>query len=873
MSKKPSGSEYRKRARERNERESALLNKIHRLDDFFNKPETPSCSAETLPVVTGTERNVVSEDSGVIVEVEVIQQPASATATDVSDTTTEIAPVHVPSPPSTEQIADVGHQLQDCVPANKEVTDSKNLDDPALWLVNEALREYFAVHSINQNDSGDFSQSKRQYSDQNRYLNKACFFKKLVNGEIVKRTHLVYSKSTGYVYCAPCKLYGGTTALATCGFNDWKNSHKIQEHDNSLEHRECVNKYLTRMNAHQRIDAKLLEQHQVEVKYWRDVLSRVVEVVKYLTSRGLPFYGENEILGSTSNGNFLGCIELLCKFDPFMADHVARFGNKGKGVPSYLSSTIVNEFITLLADNVKSKIASDIKNSKYFSIIVDSTPDVSNVDQLTFVIRFVAPDGSPNERFITFIPNCGHKGEDMEKAVINTLESLNLNISDCRGQSYDNASNMSGCYKGLQNRIKEQNPLAHYVPCAAHSLQLVGSTAAESSSSSVEYFALAQQMYNFFHSSTHRWEILLSQYDKECLTVKTLSKTRWSARADASKAMHKSYKQIIAALQDITSNEENKKDVRLEAKQLIEKLQSLEMTMMICFWNKVLMKFHDISVRLQSEDGDLDQTSLSYELLESFLSSLRNEEQFSNFESEAKLMCNSQEYKQDNTRKKKPKIPFGESKEGHTEFDGRKSFLINCYYKAIDTLLGQLTRRKSIYVTLRDSFNFLWNLNKIESSILKEKATKLMNEYSTDLDDSFPDECLYLQKFLKDDNTFYEEENVLSDRMEEKKKVKPTGTKAYRLLKHVKTLKLESLFPNVEVALRIFLSMAVSNCSGERSFSALTRVKNYLRSTLRQEKLQALALLFIESDYVQLVPFDDLIDAFASSKARKKDFV
>ncbi|KAG8258689.1 hypothetical protein J6590_025855 [Homalodisca vitripennis] len=126
MSKKPSGSEYRKRVRERNERESALLNKIHRLDDFFNKPETPSCSAETLPVVTGTERNVVSEDSGVIVEVEVIQQPASATATDVSDTTTEIAPVHVPSPPSTEQIADLGHQLQDCVPANKEVTDSKS---------------------------------------------------------------------------------------------------------------------------------------------------------------------------------------------------------------------------------------------------------------------------------------------------------------------------------------------------------------------------------------------------------------------------------------------------------------------------------------------------------------------------------------------------------------------------------------------------------------------------------------------------------------------------------------------------------------------------------------------------------------------------
>lgn len=163
------------------------------------------------------------------------------------------------------------------------------------------------------------------------------------------------------------------------------------------------------MNVACRIDSKLVEQYHIEVQYWRNVLLRVVEVVKFLTSRGLPFHGENEILGTTNNGNFLGCIELLCKFDPFMADHVARFGNKGRGVPSYLSSTTVNEVILQLADHVTAEIVADIKTAKYFSIIVDSTPDISNVDQLTFVIRYVAPDGSPNERFLTFIPNSGHK--------------------------------------------------------------------------------------------------------------------------------------------------------------------------------------------------------------------------------------------------------------------------------------------------------------------------------------------------------------------------------------------------------------------------------------------------------------------------------
>lgn len=37
--------------------------------------------------------------------------------------------------------------------------------------------------------------------------------------------------------------------------------------------------------------------------------------------------------------------------------------------------------------------------AKYFDIIIDSPPDVSNVNQWTFIIRYVATDGAPNERF------------------------------------------------------------------------------------------------------------------------------------------------------------------------------------------------------------------------------------------------------------------------------------------------------------------------------------------------------------------------------------------------------------------------------------------------------------------------------------------
>lgn len=83
---------------------------------------------------------------------------------------------------------------------------------------------------------------------------------------------------------------------------------------------------------------------------------------------------------------------------------------------------------------------------------------------------------------------------------------------------------------------------------------------------------------------------------------------------------------------------------------------------------------------------------------------------------------------------------------------------------------------------------------------------------------------------------------------------------------------MEALFPNVEVALRLFLNMAVTNCNGERSCSVLGWVKNFLRLTLRQDIMNALALLFIESEYMEHVSFDQIVETFVSSKSKKKDF-
>ena len=97
--------------------------------------------------------------------------------------------------------------------------------------------------------------------------------------------------------------------------------------------------------------------------------------------------GEIKVFGSPQNENFLGLLELSAQFDNFLADHIRRFGNSGKGVPSYLSSTTCNEFEQLMAKEVTSEISNEVKKAKYYSITVDSTPGVAHVDQLPLSSR------------------------------------------------------------------------------------------------------------------------------------------------------------------------------------------------------------------------------------------------------------------------------------------------------------------------------------------------------------------------------------------------------------------------------------------------------------------------------------------------------
>jgi len=136
----------------------------------------------------------------------------------------------------------------------------------------------------------------------------------------------------------------------------------------------------------------------------------------------------------------------------------------------------------------------------------------------------------------------------MYDGLINILNKYDLNITNCRGQSYDNASAMSGKYNGLQSKILKNNKLASWIPCATHSLNVVGKTAAECCTAAVEFFDFLQQLYVFFTASTERYELLVKaltlENTKTRIHVPQRVTTRWSCRSDATKALILGYKQF-----------------------------------------------------------------------------------------------------------------------------------------------------------------------------------------------------------------------------------------------------------------------------------------------------------------------------------------
>lgn len=689
------------------------------------------------------------------------------------------------------------------------------------------------------------------------------YFKQMSNGEKVRRDWLVYSKSSDSAHCFCCRLFADNKNIndsgfsSTKGFNSWKNlSNRIKSHELSTMHINCYTswKTVTHQNPTTRtIQTELMKQFNEEKERLRQVFKRIIALILFFARQNIAFTGSTSNINDETgkNGNFQQLIRTVATFDEVLKSHL----EKSKRV-HYLSPKIQNELIAIIGEKVKKHILDCIKKSKYFSIILDGTTDITHREQMTIILRYVLDNEETQrfevkESFIEFLPLHLKTGMAIKEAAKQELQSFGLDLDDLSGQSYDNGANMKGKNIGVQNLILEEYPKAFFVPCSNHSLNLVINDAAAASSASIGVFAQVQHIFTFLSGSSNRWEILKKHLTTaSALAPKNLCPTRWSSRIAAIKPLRLNLINIIAALNEIKDCSNFQDEVRHEAGTIIDKID-YPFICAICMWYDILSQVNIASKALQAIDADMQAAILCLGSTKAFLEEYRSAGAGKVFTDAAEI-CekNAIEIFFPNSRKR---VAVGR------EINSEEQFENNFFTYILDVAINAVSERFDALEKHNAIFEFLYNFSNFEENrqngnllkSCKQLQNKLSNGEKSDIDgDELFTEMTVVANLVKNHNL----------------------VRVIDILNGIKSSGMQNLLPNAVIAYRIFLTTPVSVASGERSFSKLKIIKNYLRNSMSQERLNGLAIISIEHEVASSIQYDEVIDEFAAAKARKGSF-
>ena len=209
-----------------------------------------------------------------------------------------------------------------------------------------------------------------------------------------------------------------------------------------------------------------------------------------------------------------------------------------------------------------------------------------------------------------------------------------------------------------------------------------------------------------------------------------------------------------------------------------------------------------------------------------------------------------------NKRAKKTKAYFDEISEGITLSDPKKQFFITVFLPMKDILSCQLINcfegMKSLVKSYQVSkSSFLSNASHLDLEI---EARKFSNKFSDNVYPLFPSQMLSIETSLR----------------EKIAHLKSAKEKDSFFI--VENASLATTYPDVCTAYIMYMKVPVTIATAERSFSKLKLIKNFLPSSISQDKLRGLALLSIENERAKNLDFRKVIQQFASAKARRKNF-
>jgi len=162
------------------------------------------------------------------------------------------------------------------------------------------------------------------------------------------------------------------------------------------------------------------------------------------------------------------------------------------------------------------------------------------------------------EDFLQFLPVHSTVGLELANTIISTLTGIGINLKYLRGQGYDGAANMRSIFIGVQAIIMQKHLKAIYTYCFAHCLNLCHNDA-----SIVQQvrntLGIMQEISAFFCVSAKRYYILRQKLEPKAFSgLKKMCEIRWVERHESILIFVEGFYEIVCALEEIMSEDNNK---------------------------------------------------------------------------------------------------------------------------------------------------------------------------------------------------------------------------------------------------------------------------------------------------------------------------
>ena len=508
-------------------------------------------------------------------------------------------------------------------------------------------------------------------------------------------------------------------------------------------------------------------------------------------------------------------------------------------------------------------VSANLQQSPYLTIMLDETTDVSNHEQAVIVLRRVTDDLQVFEELLGLyhVPSIG--SEILMKVAKDVLCRFNLPITKLRGQCYHGASAMRGIRTGVAKQICDEEPRALYTHCYGHSINLAVNDAIKLSKQLKMALEVTHEITKLIKYSPRCEEIfksLKSVYDHTTQHIspgiRVVCPTRWTVNADALTSILENY-QVLQTTWDQATEVSTDTEIKARILGVSTQMGKFDFLFGVVLGQLILGHSDNLSKSLQKKTCSAAEGQEVAHMVIKTLQGIRTEQSFDLFWTKlAKLSETLDVDEAQLPRRRKVPSRYEDGLASCHFHDTPKVYYRQLYYEAVDNSIQCLNNRFD-----QPGYHIYSNLEQLLiKAAMKENYELHFKTVCDFYKDDIKPEVLQVQLVTFGAN-FPNNPGKKRPTVFDIRDYMTAMTQAQR-----------DLLDQVVNIMKLILVMPATNSTSERSFSALRRVKTYLRSTMGQQRLNDLLLLHVHKEITDSLNLKEVVNNFVNNGHRLQVF-